>query len=120
MTTAKSVPRRGGLVRNVIHLGLGQVATTVLTILLSATLARTLGASEFGLLYLLTSVATFAYVVVDWGHGPYIIREAAKHLSDLASCWVAMPSALMALVRGCRRFHLAISLRSPYAIAAGA
>jgi O-antigen/teichoic acid export membrane protein len=79
MTTAKSVPRRGGLVRNVIHLGLGQVATTVLTILLSATLARTLGASEFGLLYLITSIATFAYVVVDWGHGPYIIREAAKN-----------------------------------------
>ena len=79
MTTAKSVPRRGGVVRNVIHLGLGQVATTVLTILLSATLARTLGASEFGLLYLITSIATFAYVVVDWGHGPYIIREAAKN-----------------------------------------
>ena len=46
---------------------------------MSATLARTLGASEFGLLYLITSIATFAYVVVDWGHGPYIIREAAKH-----------------------------------------
>jgi len=73
-----SAPRRG-MVRNVLHLGLGQVATTVLTILSSAAIARTLGASDFGLLYLLTSIATFAYVVIDWGHGPYIIREVARN-----------------------------------------
>jgi O-antigen/teichoic acid export membrane protein len=77
MTVGTSAPRRG-MVRNVVHLGLGQVATTALTILSSAAVARTLGASDFGLLYLLTSIATFAYVVVDWGHGPYIIREVAK------------------------------------------
>ena len=75
----KSAPRRGGLLRNLIHLGLGQAATTILTILLSATLARMLGASDFGLLYLITAIATFAYVVVDWGHGPYIIRETARN-----------------------------------------
>ncbi len=62
-----------------MHLGLGQVATTILTILLSATLARSLGAPDFGLLYLLTAIATFAYVVVDWGHGPYIVREVARN-----------------------------------------
>jgi len=78
MTSRNSAPHRRGIVRNVIHLGLGQAATTILTILLSATLARTLGPSDFGLLYLLTSVATFAYVVVDWGHGGLIIRETAR------------------------------------------
>jgi O-antigen/teichoic acid export membrane protein len=100
MTTAQSVPRRGGVVRNVIHLGLGQVATTVLTILLSATLARSLGASEFGLLYLLASIATFAYVVVDWGHGPYIIREAARHperSGELLGSAIAVRSAMALL-----------------------
>jgi O-antigen/teichoic acid export membrane protein len=66
------------MLRNVVHLGLGQIATTVLTILLSAAIARTLGAADFGLLYLLTSVATFAYVFVDWGHGLYIPREVAR------------------------------------------
>jgi O-antigen/teichoic acid export membrane protein len=66
------------MIRNVVHLGLGQVATTALTILLSAAMARVLGPSEFGLLYLVTAIATFAYVVVDWGHGPYIIRETAR------------------------------------------
>jgi O-antigen/teichoic acid export membrane protein len=79
MTSHESPPRRGGMARNVVHLGLGQGATTVLSILLNATMARTLGPSDFGLLYLVTSIATFAYVIVDWGHGPFIIRETARH-----------------------------------------
>jgi O-antigen/teichoic acid export membrane protein len=74
---AISLPKRGGLAKNLLHLGFGQVATTVLTMLFSAAIARTLGASEFGLLYLLTSIAGFAYVFVDWGHGPYVTREVA-------------------------------------------
>jgi PST family polysaccharide transporter len=79
MTSRESAPRRGGVARNLIHLGVGQATTTTLTILLTATLARTLGPSDFGLLYLLTSIATFAYVIIDWGHGAFIIREAARH-----------------------------------------
>src|SRR5580692_9111418 len=79
MTSRESAPHRGGMVRNVIHLGLGQVTTTILAILLSATLARSLGPSDFGLLFLVTSIATFAYVIVDWGHSAYIIRETARH-----------------------------------------
>lgn len=79
--SAKSapLPKRGGLVQNLFHLGMGQVGTTVLTMLLSAAIARTLGAPEYGLLYLLTSIASFAYVFVDWGHGPYVTREVAIH-----------------------------------------
>jgi O-antigen/teichoic acid export membrane protein len=45
--------------------------------LLNAAVARSLGASDFGTLYLVTSVATFAYIFVDWGHGPYVIRQVA-------------------------------------------
>jgi O-antigen/teichoic acid export membrane protein len=69
---------RPGLARNALHLGVGQVITTVLTVLLSAAIARTLGAADFGLLYLLSSIAGFAYVFVDWGHGPYVTREVAR------------------------------------------
>jgi O-antigen/teichoic acid export membrane protein len=79
MMQSETAPRRGGMLRNAIHLGLGQVATTILTILLSATMARTLGPSDFGQLYLLMSIATFAYVLIDWGHGGIIGREAARH-----------------------------------------
>jgi len=71
--------RRGSALRNAFHLGFGQVTTTILTILLSAALGRTLGATDFGLVYILMSTATFAYVVIDWGYGSLIIREAARH-----------------------------------------
>jgi O-antigen/teichoic acid export membrane protein len=79
MMNTKRAPRRGGMVRNVLHLGLGQVGTTVLGLLLSATLARVLSSPDFGLMYLLMSIVTFAYVIIDWGHGQYIIRETARH-----------------------------------------
>jgi FkbH-like protein len=68
-----------GIVRNTFNLAMGQAATTVLTVLLSAAIARTLGPTDFGLLYFVTSAATFAYVFVDWGHGIYIVREVARH-----------------------------------------
>src|SRR5687767_10582437 len=68
-----------GLARNVFNLLVGQISTTVLTILLSAAVARTLGPADFGILYLVTAIATFMYVFVDWGHGAYIIREVARH-----------------------------------------
>jgi len=68
-----------GIAGNVINLLIGQISTTALTILLSAFVARTLGPSEFGVLYLVTAVSTFVYVLVEWGHGPYIIREVARN-----------------------------------------
>ncbi len=78
MTPIASGTRRGRMIRNFMHMGLGQVATTVLTILMNAAVARALSPSDFGLMYLIMSMGTFAYVVVDWGHGPYIIREASR------------------------------------------
>jgi O-antigen/teichoic acid export membrane protein len=79
MTTLAPTERRPGLVRNAFHLGVGQATTTVLTILFSSLVARTLGAKDFGLLYLITSFATFAYVFVEWGHAYYVTREIARH-----------------------------------------
>jgi PST family polysaccharide transporter len=67
------------MARNTVNLLLGQVSTTALTIVLTAAVARSLGPSDFGVLYLMTSVATFAYVFVDWGHGAYVIREVARN-----------------------------------------
>jgi O-antigen/teichoic acid export membrane protein len=78
-TSSVAAAPKGGMLRNILHLSLGQAATTVLAILLSAAIARTLGASDFGLLYLVTTVGAFAYVFVDWGHLPYATREIARH-----------------------------------------
>ena len=77
-STAHGVASRG-LARNILNLLIGQFSTTALTIFLSAAVGRTLGPSDFGILYLISAVATFTYVFVDWGHGTYIIREVARN-----------------------------------------
>ncbi len=69
---------RTSVARNAFHLILGQAASTILAIVFSAALGRTLGASDFGLYFLISSFATFAYVVVDWGQLFYLIREVAR------------------------------------------
>jgi O-antigen/teichoic acid export membrane protein len=76
MSSTSSRPH--GLARNVFNLLMGQISTTILTIVLSAAVARTLGPGDFGVWYLITAVSTFAYVFVDWGHGAYVIREVAR------------------------------------------
>ncbi len=65
---------RGTVARNAFHLVLGQAATTALAIVFSAALGRSLGTSDFGLYFLITSFATFAYVLVDWGQQIYVNR----------------------------------------------
>ena len=69
---------RGSVARNAFHLVLGQAATTALAIVFSAVLGRTLGAKDFGLYFLISSFATFAFVVVDWGQQFHVIREIAR------------------------------------------
>jgi O-antigen/teichoic acid export membrane protein len=70
------------LVRNVSHLGLGQIASTVLGILLTAVLGRALEPAQFGTLYIVFAVTSFVYVVVDWGQGTYLVREMARGRID--------------------------------------
>ena len=69
---------RRAVARNVFYLVLKQVMTTALAILFSAALGRTLGVRDFGLYFLVASLSTFAYVLVDWGQQFYVIREVAR------------------------------------------
>jgi polysaccharide transporter, PST family len=70
------------LVRNVSHLGIGQVASTALGILLSAVIGRALEPSQLGILYTVFAISSFAYVIVDWGQGTYLVREMARGRTD--------------------------------------
>ena len=70
------------LVRNVSHLGVGQVASTALGILLSAVIGRALEPAQLGILYTVLAVSSFAYVIVDWGQGTYLVREMARGRAD--------------------------------------
>ena len=66
------------LSRNAFHLVAGQAGTTALSVVLSAALGRSFGAVEFGLFYLVTTMTTFAYGVVEWGQNLYVTREVAR------------------------------------------
>ena len=70
------------LVRNVSHLAIGQVVSTTLGILLSAVIGRALEPAQLGLLYTVAAISTFAYVIVDWGQGTYLVREMARGRTD--------------------------------------
>ena len=79
MSLAEDVESGDGTVaRNAFHLVLGQATTTALAIFFSAALARSLGASDFGVYFLIASFSTFAYVLVDWGQQFFIVREVAR------------------------------------------
>jgi O-antigen/teichoic acid export membrane protein len=70
------------LVRNVSHLGIGQIASTALGILLSAVIGRALEPTQLGILYTVFAMSAFAYVIVDWGQGTYLVREMARGRTD--------------------------------------
>jgi O-antigen/teichoic acid export membrane protein len=89
----------GVLARNAFHLLLGQVASTALSIGLSAALGRTLGPADFGVYFLLLSMSTFAYVFVDWGQSALLVREAAKR-----------PDAIGELLGSALAFRTAVAL----------
>jgi polysaccharide transporter, PST family len=70
------------LVRNVSHLGIGQVASTTLGILLSAVIGRALEPAQLGILFTVFAISSFAYVIIDWGQGTYLVREMARGRTD--------------------------------------
>jgi PST family polysaccharide transporter len=67
-----------GVVRNALHLLVGQGATTALSIVLSASLGRALGPADYGLWFLLWSMTAFAYDFVSWGQAAFLVRQVAR------------------------------------------
>jgi O-antigen/teichoic acid export membrane protein len=72
------------LVRNVSHLGIGQVASTALGILLTAVIGRALEPAQLGILYIVFAISSFVFVIADWGQSTYLVREMARGRSDEA------------------------------------
>ena len=106
--------RDGGVVaRNALLLVIGQAATTALAIVFSAALGRSLGATDFGVYFLITTMSTFAYVVAEWGQPLFVIRQTAREparsgdllgtalaLRVALSVAVTLPAALVAWALG--------------------
>lgn len=70
------------LARNAFHLGIAQIASTALGILLSSVLGRSLGPADFGTLYLIITTSAFVGVIIEWGQNTFMIREMARGRSD--------------------------------------
>src|SRR5258706_4209468 len=92
---------RGTVARNALFLVAGQVTTTALAIVLSAALGRSLGAQDFGIYYLISTMSTFAFVFVEWGQPFLVIRQVARdprQSGDLLGTALALRVALALLV----------------------
>lgn len=109
------------LSRNAFFLVAGQAGTTALSVVLSAALGRSLGAVDFGVFYLVTTMTAFAYGVVEWGQNLYVTREVARTparagvllgsavaFRALAAATVAGPAVLLAWALGYPRSTLAL------------
>lgn len=100
---------RAAIARSAFHLVIGQVATTALAIAFSAAIGRRLGAADFGVFFLVTTMSTFAWVVVEWGQSQLLVREVAKR-PDAAGALLgtgvalrlagALPVSLVAILAG--------------------
>lgn len=72
------LPVKHSMARNALYLALGQVATTVLAILLTAALGRWLGAADYGTYYVLITMATSVYLLMEWGQSLWVVRETSR------------------------------------------
>lgn len=75
-------PPAGKITRNAIFLLASQIVTMALSVILSAAIGRGLGVVAFGNYFLLQTIATFAYVAVEWGQSAYLVREAARREAE--------------------------------------
>ena len=92
---------RAGIARGAFYLLVGQATTTALAIVLSAALGRSLGAKDFGIYYLITTMSTFAYVVAEWGQFSFVIRQVAREplrSGDLLGTGLALRAAFAIVV----------------------
>lgn len=72
------------LFRNVSHLGVGQVVSTFLGIVLASVVGRALEPAQLGSLYIVFAISSYVYVVVEWGQSTYLVREMARGRADEA------------------------------------
>jgi O-antigen/teichoic acid export membrane protein len=56
------------VLRNSMYLGIAEVVSMPMSIVLNAMMGRYLGPADLGLIYLATTIAGLAFLVVGWGH----------------------------------------------------
>ncbi|MEY4508225.1 MAG: hypothetical protein RLZZ450_347 [Pseudomonadota bacterium] len=56
------------VLRNTMYLGIAEVVSMPMSVLLNAMMGRYLGPSDIGHIYLATTIAGLAFLVIGWGH----------------------------------------------------
>jgi O-antigen/teichoic acid export membrane protein len=99
------VQARQLVARNTLALVFAQFITTPVSILVNAILARSLGASDFGTIYLASTILTVGFLVVEWGGLGQVAAAVARNRSDSAAIFgtgvvlrLAFSSALLLLI----------------------
>ena len=80
-------PDRDGrsVIRNVVSLIAGQIATAAVSFGVTAMLARHLGANDYGVFYLAATLVQVAFVLVDFGQEYYVVGSIAKDRARTAT-----------------------------------
>jgi len=73
------------VLRNALILVGSQIAGVPLSILMSATMGRYLGAADFGYIYLAGTLTGFGFLLVEWGHGGVLAAAIARDRSRAGS-----------------------------------
>ncbi len=84
------------LLRNTLFLVLSQFVTMPMGVLVNAVLARKLGADDFGLIYLASTMAGLGFLFVDWGQQATVAARVALKREEAAET-LATSLALKAL-----------------------
>jgi len=71
--------------RNMAALVVAQFITTPMSVLVNAVLGRKLGASDFGAIYLVTTMLAVGFLLVEWGGLGQVAAEVARNRSAAPS-----------------------------------
>jgi O-antigen/teichoic acid export membrane protein len=99
---ATARPVGGLILRNAFILVVAQAIVTPLAIAMNVVMARYLGASDFGHLYLATTFASLGFLLVEWGQGALLTgmvardRTRAGELLGSSIAWRVGASVLVA------------------------
>jgi O-antigen/teichoic acid export membrane protein len=92
------------VLRNTLYLVIAQIVSVPLTVAVNAIIARTLGPTEYGHLYLAMTFASFAFLFVEWGQGGVLTgmvarnRENAGELLGSGLLWRAVAAIVLSLL----------------------
>lgn len=83
-TPTPPVRPQGRIAHSFLLLGGGQIVGAIIGLILNAVLGRTLGPSDFGLYFLIITIAGAMGLVADWGQASNVVREIASGGPDRA------------------------------------